>query len=562
MPNRAKLVGQSTGWRRLKASIGLVLAALAGCFGPPTMHYDVQEYNKQVVSSEQQMLLYNIGRLNQNQPPHFMMVSSVSQTRTFSGGTSFQWMTNPSIWTVGPFTAGGVENPTITFVPIQGQDFAQRFESPLTDKFTLFLEDRAWYSESTEPADIVMLFAQSLNLYHGDSKQCPAGLYVNRHLHQDEVDSSGNQQSIVASSQVGQQAMKDLYISNQAVQGSRDSESLFKCVKEITRTTTDSVLIDASHLIPTKQSEDPKAADLVTALQAGYKWTKAGDKFVLANAVKIPAWFDYTPEFATPSEPKKPESSAPIFWVQKKPPWQGLQYTLPKGYTWKTYKVNQNAAAAAEQLYALIPDGYDLERYPNGELKRDKNGYPVLAEVKAEGPSSEALRFSYGDEIANDLWPVPQNYFYVELRENTPEAPIVTDAIAERACFPHPDKSVPVNNVVCGYFKIGNLLQIMQRLADMACKYPYPEKKPVPADCSQSIFGMGDSVPSWADTSAPYQHRLTGPYVWVPAHNPILQPELADRDRKTFFNLYKLYQLSLVDTSKLVTGAPPVTISK
>ena len=137
--------------------------------------------NKQVVSSEQEMLLYNIGRLNRKQPPHFMMLSSVSQSRTFSAGTSFEWMSNPSIWTAGPFTAGAVENPTITFVPIQGSDFAQRFESPLADKFSLFLEDRRWSPALEEKKAIAMLMVRSLNLLHGDitnHRSCAAGILV------------------------------------------------------------------------------------------------------------------------------------------------------------------------------------------------------------------------------------------------------------------------------------------------------------------------------------------------------------------------------------------------
>jgi hypothetical protein len=58
----------------------------------------------------------------------------------------------------------------------------------------------------------------------------------------------------------------------------------------------------------------------------------------------------------------------------------------------------------------------------------------------------------------------------------------------------------------------------------------------------------------------------------VPAHEPQKERELvekdpkhqdlAKRDRDAFFNLYKLYQMSLVDTSKLVTGAPAITIGK
>src|ERR1700731_2215456 len=143
-----KLVAPATGWRRLRSLIGLMLVALAGCFGPPAMRYDIQEYNKQTVMSEQKMLLFNIGRLNQDLPPHFMMLATVSQSRTFTGTAGFEW-DNPTTWKV-PFSTTGTESPTIQFVPIQGQDFANRFEAPLTDKFTLFLEDREWFATDAE----------------------------------------------------------------------------------------------------------------------------------------------------------------------------------------------------------------------------------------------------------------------------------------------------------------------------------------------------------------------------------------------------------------------------
>jgi hypothetical protein len=199
MPDQAtQVVGQTIGWRRLKAFIGLVFVVFAGCFGPQSMHWDIQEYNKQVVSSEKEMLLYNIGALHYKQPPHFMMLSSVSQTRMFSASAAFQWThlwnslfiapstisavtTNGSnSWQAGPFTAGAVENPTIQFVPIQGQDFANRFESPLTDKFATFLEDRRWSASVAEKQAILMLMVQSIGLTHGDitnQGSCDAGTH-------------------------------------------------------------------------------------------------------------------------------------------------------------------------------------------------------------------------------------------------------------------------------------------------------------------------------------------------------------------------------------------------
>jgi len=174
-------------------------------------------------------------------------------------------------------------------------------------------------------------------------------------------------------------------------------------------------------------------------------------------------------------------------------------------------------------------------------------------------------QFSYADEVVNFVWPVTKNYFYVEMRKNDPKAPLVTDAIAERACFSQPDKDDPANNVVCGFLKIGNLLQIMQRLGEQSCT---PDAKSKDA-CGPSIFGIGSKqdIPPWADSKASFTYRAENrseekKWVWVPAHDPQADPVRAERDRKMFFTLYKLYQMSVVDTSKLVTGAPAITISK
>jgi hypothetical protein len=368
------------------------------------------------------------------------------------------------------------------------------------------------------------------------------------------------------------------------------------------------------------------AADVVTALQAGYKWTENGDEYPLTTPIRIPAWLDYTPEFVPPPE-SKPKSSEPPIWSQPYPPgWKALAYFLPKNYQWKTYKVNKNDNHAT-RIYALVPDGYDLDRDENGNLKRDRTGHYVPVESKDPAPHlaygtrvkgsstvvdirsvdrkdvgrciagkgipsgttimavdvekatarmsdsadddstaiisvGDADQFSYADEVVSDVWPVWQDYFYVELRKGE-----VGGVAAERVCHSQSDKIDPPNDVICGYFKIGNFLQIMQRLADMAC--PYVDKDAIATNCSQSIFGIGTSVPAWAENSAPYRrltglHKLQTESVWVPAHNPAwdTKTKLAERDRKTFFTLYKLYQMSLVDTSKLVTGTTPITISK
>ena len=614
MSDQARIVvRQLNGWRWLKASILVTLIALTGCFGARAMHYDIQSYNKSAVASEQEMLLYNIGRLHREQPPHFMMLSSIAQTRIFSATAAFQWgqMWNSLfLWQKTPknlgtttkgadayqasLTAGATENPTIQFVPIQGQDFAQRFESSLTPLFSLFLEDRRWTAPRWEVETIVKLFAQSLLFIHGDAVCKGKVVYTN------------------------------------------GSEEFSNCVDELLKSKTNFVQIDGSHRVPTRTSDEPKAADLVTALGAGYEWKKDDDKSAPATPIRIPAWLDYTPEFVAPPEQKKPESSAPVFWLADPPTdppdWQGLQYTLPKGYQWKDYKFNTKNPASAD-VYALVPDGYDLHREDNGNLTIVAGNY-VLSKVEEPAPhlafgtrtqgqpditytrqitekdkgsrivgkgipddttitdvvgnkatmskpatetSSDTMsigdvnKFWYVEQVVSYVWPVPQNYFYVELRKGE-----VGGATAARVCYSQPDPKDPPNTVVCGYLKIGNFLQIMHRLADQACPSRDPEY--VQKHCEESIFGIGpkEDIPEWADYSAPYSYTKENgteqtEWVWVPAHDRAsIDPAstdqdrryLADRDRLAFLTLYKLYQMSLVDTSKLVTGLTPITISK
>src|ERR1700722_11261148 len=69
----------------------LDMMIIAGCFGPITMSHDIDSYNHATINSETEMLVYNIGQLSEHQPTHFMMLASVSQSRTFSGTSSFQW---------------------------------------------------------------------------------------------------------------------------------------------------------------------------------------------------------------------------------------------------------------------------------------------------------------------------------------------------------------------------------------------------------------------------------------------------------------------------------------
>lgn len=183
-----------------------LLTTAEGCFsvGAQYAKVDLDSYNRQSLQAEQQMLLFNIGLLRYNESPHFMMLSTVQQTRSVQASASFQWThlwnslliplnafpgavenngavtTNgTNTYTVGPFAASDNENPTLTLTPIQGQDFANRFESPLSDKLSYFLEDQRWFTPQSDFQETMSLFAESLYIQNGDNQCQTGGLYVN-----------------------------------------------------------------------------------------------------------------------------------------------------------------------------------------------------------------------------------------------------------------------------------------------------------------------------------------------------------------------------------------------
>jgi len=620
----------------------VTVLAFTGCFGATAMHTDIQEYNKQIVSSEQEMLLYNIGRLHYRLPPHFMMLASIAQTREFSTSAAFQWSqvftainpittiartignaTSPTTntatttsstldqggnWQAGPFSAEVEENPTIQFVPVQGAEFAQRFESSMTQTLVLLSEEQRSSPPSTgsdsdqldrvhqNQLDLLTLMAENLYLLNGDDK-CPLPPDKNRLL------------------------------SNEAAH--REFQD---CLLEVVKKTTVLQNIDAGFPIPTKAAEDPKAADVVTALLAGYEWDKVGDKFTLTSARRIPAWFDFDPSFVGP--PARPDPSTPVFWIEKRPSWRYMNYKLPKNYAWYNVQIDSKEVKAGE-ITALLPDGYELKRNDTSHrLELDAQRKHYILVKSSGGPSHTATgrlekgdrfnyqaedfvdtdkdrsiigkgipsntfistvdlrkhtvelthaatesspsdrelsvgdlgQFWYGPKVVHFVWPVANRYFYFELRHDN-----AGGLASEQACFRDPAKNasatdpvLPTEGVVCGYFEIGTLLEIMQRLS--CAGEPLDQK----SKCyDNSIFGIGTEVPKWADTYAPFEHRTSSGnvekgWVWVPNHDPGPDNKNADadRDRRMFLALYKLYQLSLVDTSKLVSGITPVTISK
>ena len=119
-----------------KLWIGVLALMLTGCVGPPALHRSVLGYDETTNQLDQEILLLNIARLSHEDPVHFTMTGSIAATFDFttSGNFSGSIVTSPgdNIFKFGSSTSAS-ENPTLSIIPLSGQDFTQRVITPLSE---------------------------------------------------------------------------------------------------------------------------------------------------------------------------------------------------------------------------------------------------------------------------------------------------------------------------------------------------------------------------------------------------------------------------------------------
>lgn len=123
---------------------GALLSALSGCLSPIAMHRAVIEYDRTVHQVEAELLLLNIARARHYRPVHFTAVSSVAATFDFRVRTGIDGHISR-----GPDPQNALvdlrygtevaENPTVTIVPIAGEEFTKRILRPLDESHFDFL---------------------------------------------------------------------------------------------------------------------------------------------------------------------------------------------------------------------------------------------------------------------------------------------------------------------------------------------------------------------------------------------------------------------------------------
>jgi len=128
-------------------TIGIVWLAfvfmLNGCsgLGPSTLKGNRYNYNTTIQRSNDQQLLLNLVRLKYRDTPYFLEVNSVAAQFKFRANADADATLQNGVKGLFGFSAGASveENPTVSYAPLQGEQFIQRFLShiPLENIFLL-----------------------------------------------------------------------------------------------------------------------------------------------------------------------------------------------------------------------------------------------------------------------------------------------------------------------------------------------------------------------------------------------------------------------------------------
>ena len=141
------------------SAVAFGMIALAGCVSPLALHTAVVAYDKAAAQVQAEMLLLNIARARNVEPLHFTALSSVAATFNFEASAGIApGGAGETSTTFSPlFTATVAEQPTITIVPVEGEEFTKRVLSPVDAEKVAFL-----FQQGVEPAILLRLMAAEL----------------------------------------------------------------------------------------------------------------------------------------------------------------------------------------------------------------------------------------------------------------------------------------------------------------------------------------------------------------------------------------------------------------
>ncbi len=148
----------------LRSLLASLLVAVGGCLSPVTIERAGVEYDRAVTNVITEQLLLNIARARHHHPIHFTVVSNVAATfdyRVSAGITAPQRDASPSLLPV--FTNTVAENPTVSIVPVEGEEFTKRLLTPL--------DETRFYFLSRQGVDLNVLLRLMAREFRGEGGQ-------------------------------------------------------------------------------------------------------------------------------------------------------------------------------------------------------------------------------------------------------------------------------------------------------------------------------------------------------------------------------------------------------
>ncbi|MEC5129486.1 hypothetical protein VSU19_22180 [Verrucomicrobiales bacterium BCK34] len=137
---------------RIICLIGLfAILVSSGCatrLGPGSIKSSHRPYNDSVIETLNEQLLLNLVRLKYRDNPYFIEVSSITAQQSLEGtfaATGNLPTLSSRLQGIG-IGGGGtyIDNPTITFQPLQGEEFIQKLMAPIPMEAILKLTQSGW----------------------------------------------------------------------------------------------------------------------------------------------------------------------------------------------------------------------------------------------------------------------------------------------------------------------------------------------------------------------------------------------------------------------------------
>ncbi len=156
----------------------LALVMLTGCstVGPSTISHGRADYNEAINRTDDEQLLMALVRGRYGETSRLLAVTSVAANVRFATnvGAEVGYGTEEiNEWTFGPFRGGVAyeENPTISYMPVQGEKYLRQIMSPIPlDILILALRS------SAHPTELFTMLVRSINgIKNPDFLKLPSG---------------------------------------------------------------------------------------------------------------------------------------------------------------------------------------------------------------------------------------------------------------------------------------------------------------------------------------------------------------------------------------------------